>query len=192
MHYLALLVLSLAECRKMRLTDDYSIHRLVMGMFRFERSRDRILYADNGVKDARRRILVLSAHAPEPPDFGTLEIKKFHDTYLEKEAYRFKIIINTQKRKPDNVFIPILSKQEIREWFVLKATQWGFEPFNVDVINVRKSKFHKPSGTLVTLAKAHLNGALIVKDRELFIHSFYTGLGRGKAFGCGLLQLQSL
>ena len=34
-----------------------------------------------------------------------------------------------------------------------------------------------------------LSGHLRVTDREKFIQTFFRGFGRGRAFGCGLLQI---
>ncbi|MNN97956.1 CRISPR associated protein [compost metagenome] len=44
----------------------------------------------------------------------------------------------------------------------------------------------------VTLAQAHLQGQLSVTDREQFRNSFVQGIGRGRTFGCGLLQIAPL
>ena len=41
----------------------------------------------------------------------------------------------------------------------------------------------------VTISRAIITGALKVVDREKFRNSFYNGIGRERAFGCGLLQL---
>jgi CRISPR system Cascade subunit CasE len=49
-------------------------------------------------------------------------------------------------------------------------------------------QFNK-KGNQVTLGSATLQGGLTVIDREKFKHSFCQGIGRGRAFGFGLLQI---
>ena len=41
----------------------------------------------------------------------------------------------------------------------------------------------------VTLSQADLRGTLEVTDKDIFSESFANGIGRGRAFGCGLLQI---
>jgi len=44
----------------------------------------------------------------------------------------------------------------------------------------------------VTLAQAHLQGQLRITDAAQFRNSFTQGIGRGRTFGCGLLQIAPL
>ena len=41
----------------------------------------------------------------------------------------------------------------------------------------------------VSLKTSLIQGVLRVTDRERFKESFVKGIGRGRAFGCGLLQI---
>jgi CRISPR system Cascade subunit CasE len=45
------------------------------------------------------------------------------------------------------------------------------------------------SENLITLQKAHIQGYLRVTDRQAFMTAFSRGVGRGRTFGCGLLQI---
>jgi len=47
----------------------------------------------------------------------------------------------------------------------------------------------KKDGQTVTHGSATLKGELQVTDREQFNQSFRQGIGRGRAFGFGLLQI---
>lgn len=51
--------------------------------------------------------------------------------------------------------------------------------------------FRKGSAT-ATIARATLTGALTVTDREAFVRAACQGIGRARAFGCGLLQIVPL
>lgn len=41
----------------------------------------------------------------------------------------------------------------------------------------------------VTLNKADISGVLVVENDKLFTDAVLNGIGRSKAFGCGLLQV---
>lgn len=42
------------------------------------------------------------------------------------------------------------------------------------------------------MGQAHVQGVLQVLDLELFTKSFTHGIGRGRSYGCGLLQIVPL
>ena len=50
-------------------------------------------------------------------------------------------------------------------------------------------QFAGKSKHLITISRAVIQGVLKVTDKERFRQSFAAGLGRGRAFGCGLLQI---
>lgn len=190
MSLLTLCSFSHNDCLKLRLTDSYAIHRTVCGLFRFE-DEPRILHADMGFQNGIRRILVLSENPPGSWEYGKAETKAIPRKFLECESYDFKVIVNPvrQNAKTRKLEIPPgKSGSGIRAWFEGKAGTWGFEA-RASQADFWIDRFRKPSGT-VTLAKARIAGSLLVRNRDLFLKSFAGGLGRGKAFGCGLLQLR--
>jgi len=71
-----------------------------------------------------------------------------------------------------------------------QGSKWGFavHESSLLVADMAVDAFHKGGG-LVTLGKATLTGSLHVTDREAFIASVSNGIGKGRAFGCGLLQI---
>ena len=80
-------------------------------------------------------------------------------------------------------------------WFAERGpASWGFridlQHLQVDRIDVLR--FRDKAQRDVTLAQAHVQGQLDVIDRERFRHSFASGIGRGRSFGCGLLQVVPL
>jgi CRISPR system Cascade subunit CasE len=81
-------------------------------------------------------------------------------------------------------------REDVAEWFSGKAPSWGFSVADNDLIvdEVGVWEFTKKNQP-VTLGFARLRGLLHVVNRELFRRSFSRGIGRGKAFGCGLLQI---
>ena len=67
---------------------------------------------------------------------------------------------------------------------------WGFEvqESSFQVAEINADVFWKGEQK-VTLGKARVTGTLTVVDKERFTQSVCRGIGHGKAFGCGLLQV---
>jgi len=87
------------------------------------------------------------------------------------------------------------------EWLQRKGTDGGFDIVrgehdrllcdvgpNTDII-VRKPKGNEPPITLTTV---DFSGVITVTDGERFQESIQRGIGRGRAFGCGLLSVARL
>lgn len=199
--------LSRADLKALKVTDAYSIHRVVYSLFadiRSEADKQKslpsgILYADKGGDFHGRKILILSNRQPNLPEHGELTIKKIADSFLANSHYRFEVVINPTKR--DNttkklVAITALSgddtstREKIADWFVNKAPQWGFtvSPAHLEVREIDVKRFQK-NGQTITQSQAKLIGRLAVTDQAKFVQSFQNGIGRGRAFGAGLLQI---
>ena len=178
-----------------RLTDDYSIHRIVYSLFEDIRTESEkkqsipsgFIYADKGGDASHREILFLSHRPPKEPIVGTLRVKSIPDAFLEHDVYAFEVIVNPTKRVNGRL-IPIKGKENICKWFINRTSSWGFEALSSEVIHERLLRTSK-NETQITIKQATLKGLLRVTDRSLFIQHFRQGLGRGKAFGCGLLQI---
>jgi CRISPR system Cascade subunit CasE len=61
--------------------------------------------------------------------------------------------------------------------------------YSFDVVHREIRKFRKREGRVVTISVATFEGVLVVSDAELFVQTLRSGLGRSKAYGCGLLTL---
>lgn len=80
-------------------------------------------------------------------------------------------------------------------WLLERGAAAGFEVATTDegepCIEVRDRRVvtFPRAGATVTIAMATFDGVLVVTDPELLRHTLTTGLGRAKAYGCGLLTL---
>lgn len=193
--------------KALRITDPYSLHRVVYSLYEDQRgdvgkaeshSSD-ILYADQGGDFNGRKILLLANRLPATAvdgRYGAVQSRAIPSDFLGYERYRFKVIINPTRR--DNVsrkLVPIKGRDAISQWFLGKSVEsWGFdaEPAHLQVDRIQVLQFKDKSQRLVTLAQAHIQGQLLVTDREKFRNAFSNGIGRGRAFGCGLLQITPL
>lgn len=86
------------------------------------------------------------------------------------------------------------------DWFVKRATgadaQWGFsvgpsvDDANVAIVGRRSLRFTRGRGQpRVSIEVATYEGLLTVTDAERFRRSLLNGIGKAKAYGCGLLTL---
>jgi CRISPR system Cascade subunit CasE len=194
------LLLAGEDMLRLRLTDPYSLHRIVYDCFPApDAAQNRaasagFLYADNGLRQGRREIIMLSARKPRPPQYGELLCKTVPERFLDFDAYRFAITINPVRRQnATGKLIPLRAPEEVHAWFCAKSPAWGVSvrPEEVRVDEIGVWQFNKKNQP-VTLGFAKVAGALHVEDRQLFRQGFAQGLGRAKAFGCGLLQLAPL
>jgi CRISPR system Cascade subunit CasE len=185
--------------KALKITDAYSLHIAVYSLFddiRTEEEKQKsissgILYADKGGDFHGRQILLLSNRQPNLPEHGKLEMKKIADSFLDYKNYRFEVVVNpTRRENLSRKIIALRTREEIAVWFIEKAPQWGFEvsPEHLEVRDIVVKRFEK-NGQTVTQGQAHLFGRLTVSNKEKFVQSFQTGIGRGRAFGCGLLQI---
>lgn len=212
------LLLTRDDMKKLSVTDAYSVHRVVYDLFSDIRSNvekhasnsSGILYADKGIVSAKnlelnvRRILIVSNRAPGEPKYGTLNSKPIPNDFLGYKRYAFEVIINPSKRDRKTGKTVALREGTIAEtrlaietWFIAKAPEsWGFsvnqKNFQIQEIGVQRLCKSRDSDVLVTQHRAILKGELVVSDAEKFARSFKLGIGRGRAFGFGLLQIAPL
>ena len=193
--------------KALRITDPYSLHRVVYSLYEDLRSAGEknasqtsgILYADQGGNFHGRRILLLADRRPAERvkgQYGLVHCKSIADSFLEHDHYRFKVIVNpTRRNNASRKLLPVKGREAVGNWFCERALEsWGFrvprEHLQVDRVDVLRFKDKQQHP--VTLAQAHVQGQLEVTNREQFHNSFARGIGRGRAFGCGLLQVVPL
>jgi CRISPR system Cascade subunit CasE len=190
----SVLRLSRSDFNKLKITDPYSIHRTVYSLFPLcEGGRD-FLFADKGGDFNERCILILSKRLPQIPEHGTIESKNIPESFLGLDYYGFEVRLNPTKRdKKDAKIVPIKGRENLIEWFCLKSETWGFitERESLQIQSTGVQTFDKQDGQ-VTQNTVTFVGKLKVSDRSLFIKSFEQGIGRGKSFGFGLLQIVPL
>ena len=195
MMYLSAYRLSRTDSRHLRLTDCYSVHRVVYDLFdpvrsEGEQTHSGILYVDKGEDRQERLVLILSNRLPKTPAYGKVETRTLERSHLDFSTYRFEIVVNPVRRNNQTrKIVPVCGRAAIARWFMDKAPAWGFAvpELSLQVAEITVERF-KAKET-VTLGKARLTGMLHVTDRQRFVQSVCQGIGRGRAFGCGLLQI---
>ncbi len=175
----------------------YGMHRLVYDLF--EQS------AEGGdrpgpiwsVDESRSgsSLVILSNRMPRITD-ELIEINRktisFPDRLLDNDEFSFRILINAT-RCSGGKRIPIKTPVEVATWFAKVGRDHGFEIsgselFVERVFPDRFSKRHGNSLQTIIINKASIRGRFRVIDHVSFRHAFYNGIGKAKAFGCGMLQ----
>lgn len=202
--YAAVLCLSRSDVKALRITDAYSLHRVVYDLFDDVRNQDQkkasqpsgILFADKGGDFHHRQILLLADRLPKlSPLHGTVEYKPIYPSFLQHQRYAFEVLVNPTRRDGQSgKLIALREREAVGDWFAERATgSWGFrvdrERLQVDRLTVQR---FVRNGQAVTHGSASVKGLLNVLDQEQFQESFRRGIGRGRAFGFGLLQIVPL
>ncbi|MGL4959025.1 MAG: type I-E CRISPR-associated protein Cas6/Cse3/CasE [Plesiomonas sp.] len=199
--YASVLRLDRAAIKALKITDLYSLHRVVYDLFDDVRSPEQkeasvssgIQWVDKGGDHQYRQILMLSDRLPRDCPVGQVESKPLPDHFLTHQHYRFNVTLTPSKR--ENVsrkLVPITGKEAIATWFIERANvNWGFsvDPLRLQIDDIRVVRTKDKQQRDITLQQASLSGYFTVTDTTLFTKSVTSGIGRGRAFGCGLLQI---
>lgn len=196
--YLSLLKLSREQIKALKVTDTYSLHRIVYTCFEKTRTEMQdssgILFTEVKGNALEKNIIILSQKEPCVPYACHIQSKEIPSPFFERTHYRFEVTINPVKREnATRKLIPMRSREDIIQWFCSRTEKWGFyvQEENIEVADIYVDTFRKENQT-VTLGKATIKGILKVENHSQFLQAVSLGLGRGKAFGCGLLQLNPI
>lgn len=204
--YASALHLDRKAVKALKVTDPYSLHRVVYSLYPDVRSahekqshiQSGLVYADQGGDVTGRKVLIVSDRPPMANvegQYGEVVCKPISERFLEYPHYRFKVQVNPVRvDKQTGKRVAVKGRAEIAQWFLQRATRWGFavEPHTLQVDSIDVLQFNDKHGRLITLGRAHLQGQLTVTDMAQFRNSFKNGIGKGRAFGCGLLQIVPL
>jgi CRISPR system Cascade subunit CasE len=152
--------------------------------------------------------LYLLMLSPEKPDFA-----HFSEQYCEEgirgetrdyepllssirggQVWRFRLrgnavhSVTEEKGRRGKVYAHVTAEQK-RGWLIKKAAANGFTvgADSFDVVEIDPMRFWRDRP--VTLGVAVFEGTLTVTEPDLFKRALTHGIGRAKAYGCGLLTI---
>lgn len=154
------------------------------------------------------QILLQSHEAPDPsrlPDaYGNVETRSLDGmlSNLRKGAIVNYRCVASPVRKPGAAAreayklppVVALSGNAAIEWWERQSTAAGLEPLHINahpLATVRGSRGHKDPAAKqrVQHSRTQFDGTARVLDADLLREKLAAGIGRGKAYGCGLLTL---
>ena len=158
-------------------------------------------------REGRLWLLILSEEVPElsgivaqfgPPN-GTAETRDYEPLLArvaEGTCWRFRLAANPIKNVKvaggRGVVRNHVTVAQQEQWLAERATKHGFalEPEGFRVVDSRWINFEKATdGSPVRIHAVTFEGLLRVTDVTLFREALTRGIGRGKAYGLGLLTI---
>ena len=142
----------------------------------------------------------------------TTDYDRFLDGLRTGQEYSFRVTVNPVKRQfvqgQRGKLMPHLTEEQQLAWFHERSSSWGFETLDfpqqrempneeITIKSVRVVKRHdrvfgKQDGDgrrTVTQRQVTIAGQLRVTSAGLLRSHLTGGMGRGKAYGCGLMTL---
>ena len=173
----------------------------------FPGERTRHLWRLDNLKDALY-LLILSKEEPDftsfcqqfSPSENDWETKNY-DTLLNKltndSAWKFRLTANptvTESHKGNNGKGKIRACEiidEQKQWLINRAEKHGFQLSNddFDVIQNKWINFYKSGSGKISILSVTYEGILTITNVDLFRETLVNGIGRGKAYGMGLLTV---
>ena len=179
------------------------LYRLETG----ERSREVVLLVQSRVRPDWTHLTrgYLAADSGEVENPATKDISRVLQALREGQVLRFRLRANPTRKietkstpagqRRNGRRVDLRTEQLQLEWLVRRAEQAGFAlglalP-DGDVPAVRVGASEKVTGQRrrISLATVLFDGLLKVTDAGLFRQAIATGIGPGKAFGCGLMSI---
>jgi|LSQX01.1.fsa_nt_gb CRISPR system Cascade subunit CasE len=109
---------------------------------------------------------------------------------LRANPIHSKIEGETKNTKRGRIYAHVTRAQQ-KQWLIERAESLGFllEDNTYDVVNSSWLRFRKSGGSFVSFCAATFEGNLTVVDQDKFRDVLVSGIGREKAYGCGLLTI---
>jgi CRISPR system Cascade subunit CasE len=170
----------------------------------FEGERKRTLWRIDSQKD-KIYLYLVSEDAPQldviqkqfGPDCVTdppKEYDRFLDRIIGGDRWQFRLCANPVKSQliegQRGKVIALAGTESQKEWLCKAASKNGFVLESFDVVQTEWKRFSKGSARrLVTIHMVTFAGILRVTDVAAFRKALTEGIGREKAYGCGLLTI---
>lgn len=199
------------------LSSPQRLHAALEGACNPDRQERRVLWRLDGHQPLE--LLVVSKHRPDfsdlqqqagSPDGGweTTSYVRFLESLKGGQRVRFRLAANPVrnvrsdaaipgKGLPRGKRVPIVGIANLEGWFTTRAPNWGLAVSEGEfwVANKSTASFRRRNPdnaehfNQVQLSKIRYDGEATVTDPEALKTSLQTGVGSGKAYGCGLLTV---
>lgn len=196
------------QLKRLSINADYDLHALVYSLFddgllSSEPSLGRLLYADKGWIGGQR---IVTVRAPIPPDLDrcaqraiTPEVSLVPCDYPQGSLIRFSLIFNALARsRRENKRTTFQSEEEALHAFSSRMCSMGLTLNGADahealsMYGARRIEVRYKTGSSFSLSQCFIGGVATVSNSSFFSTSLRHGVGRGRAFGCGLLMASLL
>lgn len=174
--------------KKLRSLDDY--HAYIESAFPAEQllgMRKRHLWRLD-----RQTILLTSEDEPDKEALGKYgevivkDYSKFVENISSARPYQFKLVANPLQSNIKDRRIPCHGNQERLEWLTKQGARYGFTVIQAKITGYKENHIQKHHFTVKSVT---FEGILQVTDTKKFRQALAQGIGREKAYGCGLMTI---
>lgn len=196
---------------KLALNSPQQLHAMIEGSFPSQTEKGQAKERHLWRIDKLYSSLYILVVSPSRPDFShlieqigwpasgqrweTAEYDVFLDRIMQGQQWQFRLQANPTCSKKDaenskarGKVIPCLSIEEQKNWLETKMDKYGAVLNGFELSSREVNQFSR-NGITVTLNVATFDGILTVDNSDLLKGALVGGIGRGKAYGCGLLTL---
>ncbi|MDR1926127.1 MAG: type I-E CRISPR-associated protein Cas6/Cse3/CasE [Endomicrobium sp.] len=183
--------LSKLEIPIIDIANPYNRHKVLWNMFpkNCNAKREFLFRVDNKIKNAKIEIIMQSIIRPDEKARNVKLTKEFNPVFKNSSCFRFLLCANPCKMKNKNR-VPYIHEQEQIKW--LKNKFEGIANINACNVIHKEVLFFKKNDGNGKIFTVTFQGILIIKDSDLFLKLFQTGIGPAKSFGCGMLSLMKI
>ncbi len=171
------------------LLDCQLMHRKVQSMFNATRVESQVLYR---VDETRGIVYITSRQKPE----GAVLHRRVDEQVVAGGMYYFNILVSptvhvSVPNKKNTVMKFLRTPDERKRWFEKKGSKKGFTIISIAEQAHRAIEGVHPDGKLYFPA-VQFTGMLQVTDIKRFKQARIIGIGKGRAYGLGLLLLSKV
>lgn len=157
--------------------------------------------------NSKKYLLVVSKEKPDLEKLERFGVEnsaqtKKYDVFIEKLenglSARFRIVLNPvisistgKKYGQRGRVVPHVTEKHKLDYFQKIAQKNGFKAEEEDVMIVKSSyePLKKSNNKRINVSQVEYEGRLIITDIELFKNALTNGIGKKKAYGCGMLTI---
>lgn len=121
----------------------------------------------------------------------SIEYDRLLDKLSEGDEFFFRCSVNPVKRREaDRKLVPLI-KQDLVDWIAGRMTANGIviDVDSLHRVSEETDRFRKKNGHMVTLRRTTFEGRCVIADPDKARTALINGVGKGKAYGCGLITL---
>lgn len=177
------------------LWNEQDMHRNVLALFDSNREDGHILYRYIPSVDIDRSVLCVQSDMPPKSVDGLNVVSSVNVDERNAKLHvgvcvRFDVLLRPMWGHKGKHSV-IRTQDERLEWVKNQGVKNGFEIEKINEISgIRKSMKHDTHSQTIGVNGYRYAGILRVIDVDKFMHVYTCGLGRGKAYGYGMLMLR--
>ena len=116
-------------------------------------------------------------------------------TVIESGAYRDELATRLGRKATLELALKTMSEQALLTWWQARCQKIGVKtPMDADPLQIDAYLQHRIKGKQAgaVFSSIDISGTLTVDDPELFLNNLRQGIGRAKAFGCGMMMIRRI